>query len=121
MNIQTAAERVSEKLVAKEGVDRVVAFDPAMILLIVQAIKLLIENCNLFKNPSKLKEAANKPSVLQKFFVKQYVKKAIDDDDVERAYLKQVVNAIVAASADSTVEELADLARPIIGEQVVVE
>jgi hypothetical protein len=115
MNLDMAANKVAEKLV-EENVDRVVSFDPAMIMLIIQAIKLLIENCNLFKNPAKLKEAAKKPSILQKFFVKQYVKKAMDDDDMDRAYSKQVVSALCKAGADATVDELADLVRPIIGE-----
>lgn len=88
-NTKSLTELVCNNLVTKQKVDKAVAFDPAIIMVIAQAIQLVIEslkNCNLF-NPvpptpsNKTPNVAalgvvNAPSKLHKFILWRIINKS---------------------------------------------
>lgn len=88
-NTKKLTDLVCNNLVSKQKVDKVVAFDSAIIMVIAQAIQLLIEslkNCNLFNPvpPTPTNKTPNipalavchNPNILHKFILKRIVMKS---------------------------------------------
>jgi len=84
MVITDLANKVAKNLNEKQKVDKVVAFDPAIIMVIIQTIQLIIEslkNCNLFSpipNKENLPalEVCKDPSPIHRFLLKRIIYKS---------------------------------------------
>lgn len=115
-NTKKLTDLVCNNLVSKQKVDKVVAFDPAIIMVIAQAIQLVIEslkNCNLF-NPVP-PTPANKtpdvpalavcrnPNILHRFILKRIVMKSGVSTRIEAA---KVYNAMLDSGKSVTNADL---------------
>lgn len=113
--VEGAAQLVAANLM-KEGTPEVKAFDPAMIMLIIQILQLIVENCPLFKRGAQaVKDSAVRPSLLQRWAVQRQVKAAVFSQDgdsgatkEERAIWREhgdaLVEAVLKAGVDATPE-----------------
>jgi hypothetical protein len=78
------ANKVAKNLNEKQKIEKAVAFDPAIIMVIIQVIQLIVENlknCNLFNpipnNPNlPALEVCKDPGLMQRFMLKRIIYKS---------------------------------------------
>lgn len=121
-NTKSLTDLVCNNLVSKQKVDKVVAFDPTIIMVIIQIIQMLMEqmkNCNLFTPvpPTPTNKTPNipalavchNPNILHRFLLKRIVMKSgvstkVEANKVYAAMLdagKSVTNAqLIGAEAE---------------------
>lgn len=74
--INTLSSKVADNLVKTHKVDKAVAFDPTIIMVIIQAIQMAFEalkNCK--KDPVASTVVMNTPNFMQRFLLKRMVSK----------------------------------------------
>ena len=106
MTLNEAANVVSTDL-ESEGVPKLTAFDPSMILLIISTIIELLSNCK--KPAPKMVDSAKSPSFLDRWAVKRAVKLTLDDKESFKTYGKQMVNSILSNGANLTETQMSSL------------
>lgn len=75
--INNLSNKVAENLVKTQKVDKVAAFDPTLIMVIIQLVQAAFEafkNCK--KEPVAATAVCNKPSLIERFLLKRMVSKA---------------------------------------------
>ena len=93
--------------------DRLVQFDPLVLVSILEAIMSLFGDCKFF-NPQKLKSECQSPSagfrLRVRFNVGRSVRRAYDDHDMNFVeydqYCRNLTNAILATGAKATVDQI---------------
>lgn len=113
MNINQAAEAVASKMPKHAGNSE---FDPTIILVIIQVITTVIENCkNVQKKPEEIVNIGKNPGPLQKLYVKLLVKNLLDTRQNFKEYGDDIITGVFEAAKNAKVEEVKALVKDVVG------
>jgi hypothetical protein len=106
--VESKAKAVATKLGGKLGHEA--AFDPSMILVIIQIIQQVlaaIQACK--KPPSAVTKMAESPAPFQRFKLRRIVRDQIDDPDFYAAHGDDITDAVLHVGSTVTADEASHL------------
>jgi len=114
MNLESAAETVYNKMPRR--VEGNTEFDPTIILVIIQTIMTLIENCKpIQKNPEQLISMAKNPGPLQRLYVKLVVKNLLDTRQNFKEYGDDIMTGLFEAGKSAKADDVKALVKSVVG------
>lgn len=109
-------EKVSDNLEKKQNVKKSVAFDPTIILTIMQVIMTLIQDCDLFnRKPEDVQNRLKKLGPFERWALRSQVRAAIDDNRMFKLYGAQIVNSLIEVGPSLTAEDIKTTIEEVVG------